>query len=85
MDYCDVVWSGCTKTIAKKLEVVQNNAARAILGASYRPSATALRTQLGWVTLETRRELNTAVKVQCMTRVSAFRSALKLFYNESSN
>ena len=149
MDYCDVVWSGCTKTIAKKLEVVQNNAARAILGAPYRSSATVLRTQLGWVTLETRRELNTAVwvyrclkpgvtppylhdifqtirkqhqhhtrlsdhgvliprahtnmmlksfqyrgavvwnslpeKVQCMTRVSAFRSALKLFYSESSN
>ena len=51
------------KTIAKKLEVVQNNAARAILGAPYRSSATALRTQLGWVTLETRRELNTAVWV----------------------
>ena len=52
MDYGDVVWSGCTKTIAKKLEVVQNNAARAILGAPYRSSATALRTQLGCVTLE---------------------------------
>ena len=52
MDNGDVVWSGCTKTIAKKLEVVQNNAARAILGAPYRSSATALRTQLGCATLE---------------------------------
>ena len=146
MDYCDVVWSGCTKTIAKKL---QNNGARAILGAPYRSSATALRTQLGWVTLQKRQELHTAVwvyrclkpgvtppylhdifqpirkqhqhhtrlsdhgvliprahtnmmlksfhyrgavvwnslpeKVLCITRESAFRSALKLFYNESSN
>ena len=49
LDYCDVVWAaaGCMKTAAKKLEVVQNNAARAIVGAPYRSSATALRTQLG--------------------------------------
>ena len=149
MDYCDVVWSGCTRTAAKKLEVVQNNAARAVLGAPYRSSATALRTQLCWVTLEKRRELHTAVwvhrclrpgvtpsylhvifqplrkqhqhctrlsehgvlvprahtnmmlksfhyrgavvwnslpeKVRCITKESAFTSALKLFFNESSN
>ena len=33
LDYCDVVWAGYTKTAAKKLKVVQNNAARAIVGA----------------------------------------------------
>jgi len=35
LDYCDVVWAaaGYTKTAAKKVEVVQNNAARAIVGA----------------------------------------------------
>ena len=149
MDYCDVVWSGCTRTAAKELEVVQNNTARAVLGAPYRSLATALRTQLCWVTLEKRRELHTAVwvhrclrpgvtpsylhdifqplrkqhqhrtrlsehgvlvprahtnmmlksfhyrgavvwnslpeKVRCITKQSAFRSALKLFFNESSN
>ena len=33
LDYCDVLWAGCMNTAAKKLEVVQNNAARAIVGA----------------------------------------------------
>ena len=33
LDYCDVVWRGCSKT---ELEVVHNNAACAVLGAPYR-------------------------------------------------
>ena len=52
LDYCDVVWSGCMKNAAKKLEVVQNNAARAVVGAPYRSSATTLRNQLGWQSLQ---------------------------------
>ena len=63
MDYCDVVSSGCTRTAAKELEVVQNNAAGTVLRAPYRSSATALRRQLCWVTLEKRRELYSAVCV----------------------
>ena len=63
LDYCDVVWSGCMKNAAKKLEVVQNNAARAVVGAPYRSSATTLRNQLGWQSLQTRRELHTATWV----------------------
>ena len=56
--YCvaliDVVWSGCTETAAAaKLEVVKNNAGRAIVGAPYRSSATTLRNQLSWQSLKT--------------------------------
>ena len=39
LDYCDVVWSGCSQEDSNKLEVVHNN--RAITGAPYRCSATA--------------------------------------------
>ena len=63
LDYCDVVWSGCMKNAAKKLEVVQNNAARAVVGAPYRSSATTLRNQLGWQSLRKRREVHTATWV----------------------
>ena len=63
LDYCDVVWSGCTRRAAKNLEVVQNNAARAITGAPYRSSATTLRKELGWQTLEKRREFHTTTWV----------------------
>ena len=61
IDYCDVVWDGCSKTAQASLEVVHNNAARAILGAPYRSSATTLRNQLGWSTLTQRRKNHTAV------------------------
>ena len=63
LDYCDMVWSGCTETAAKKLEVVQNNGARAIVGAPYQSPATTLRNQLGWPSLNKRRELHTATWV----------------------
>ena len=40
LDYCDVEWDGCSKMAQASLEVVHNNAARAIMGAPYRSSAT---------------------------------------------
>ena len=46
------MWYGCMKNAAKKLEVVQNNAARAVVGAPYQSSATTLRNQLGWQSLQ---------------------------------
>ena len=61
LDYCDVVWSGCSKTASDELEVVHNNAARAVLGAPHRTSATLLRDRLGWSTLTQRRICHTAI------------------------
>ena len=58
LDYCDVLWDGCSKTAQASLEVVHNNAAK---GAPYRSSATILRNQLGWSILAQRRENHTAV------------------------
>ena len=63
LEYCDVVWSGCMKNAAKKLEVVENNAACAVVGAPYQSSATTFRNQLGWQSLQERRELHTATWV----------------------
>ena len=56
-----MVWSGCSKTASDELEVVHNNAARAVLGAPYRTSATLLRDRLGWSTLTQRRICHTAI------------------------
>ena len=71
LDYCDVVWDGCSKTAQANLEIVHNNAARAIRGAPYRSSATSLRNQLGWSTLAQRRENHTAVWMYRCVRGSA--------------
>ena len=61
LDYCDVVWSGCSKTASDELEVVHNNAACVVLWAPYRTSATLLRDGLGWSTLTQRRICHTAI------------------------
>ena len=34
LDYCDVVWDGCSKMAQANLEIVHNNAARAIMGGT---------------------------------------------------
>ena len=70
--YCvaliDVIWSGCTETAAaKKLEVVKNNAGRAIVGAPYRSSATTLRNQLSWQSLKkTQKNRNYILQPGCI-------------------
>ena len=71
LDYCDVVWSGCSQEDSNKLEVVHNNAARAITGAPYRCSATALRKKLGWPTLQQRRVFHTVMwTFQCLNHLT---------------
>ena len=45
-DYCDVVWSDCSKTRADKLQELQNRAARIITGADYSIRSSAVLNSL---------------------------------------
>ena len=55
-DYCALVWDNCLQTIKNKLEKLHNKAARIITGNSYEIRSDAVRSKLGWVTLQERRD-----------------------------
>ena len=59
-DYCDVVWSGCTKDEALRLETLLNFACRTVLHKRRDYSASAARSELGLSTLTARRNLHLA-------------------------
>ena len=59
-DYCDVVWSGCTKDEALRLETLLNFACRTVLRRCRDYSASATRSELGLSTLSARRKLHLA-------------------------
>ncbi len=56
LDYCSVVWHSCNSTISKRIERIQNYGMRVILGKPPRTSSSPLRDQLGWSTLQERRQ-----------------------------
>ena len=53
-DFCDVVWSDCSKTRADKLQKLQNRAARIISRADYSIRLSAVLNSLDWSNLEER-------------------------------
>jgi hypothetical protein len=55
-DYCALVWDNCSQTLKNKLEKLQNKAARIITGDSYEIRSDAVRSKLGWGTLQERRD-----------------------------
>ena len=46
MRYCDFVYDGCSKTLSRQLEVVQNSALKAVKGINGHYSATELHSEL---------------------------------------
>ena len=50
------MWDNCSQTIKNKLEKLHNKAARIITGDSYEMRSDAVRSKLGWVTLQERRD-----------------------------
>ena len=62
-DYCSVVWGNCNKTLADKLQQLQNRAARVLTFSSYDTSADPLIRQLGWNKLDNQRKFHKAVMV----------------------
>ena len=70
-DYCDVVWSGCTKDEALRLETLLNFACRTVLHRRRDYSASAARSELGLSTLSTRRKLHVALTMfKCLSSQS---------------
>ena len=55
-DYCCPVWDGLSNELADKLQKLQNRAIRVITKSDHYSSATALRGELGWDNLCTRRK-----------------------------
>ena len=53
--YASVVWDGCSKQDAEKLEKVQLNAARIVTGLPIFVSREAFHYETNWETLKTRR------------------------------
>ena len=62
-DYADVVWGGCGKTNSKKLQLVQNFAAKSITGNRKYDSATNSLQKLKFLNLQQRRNIHEAVFV----------------------
>ena len=55
LEYADVVWSNCTQYEAQELELIQNEAARIVTGATRLVSINSLLTETGWESLHERR------------------------------
>ena len=62
-NYCCVVWDNCGKTLATKLQKLQNRAARVLTFSSYDADADCLIRKLDWKKLEDQRKAHTAVMV----------------------
>ena len=60
-NYADIIWGGCTKTQARRLQVSQNFAARSILGKSKYDSGKEALKELKLLNLEQRRVVHESV------------------------
>ena len=62
-NYCCTVWDNCNKTLAEKLQKLQNRAARVLTFSSYDTNADVLIDKLGWKKLSSQRQFQKAVMV----------------------
>ena len=62
-NYCCVVWDNFNKTLATKLQKLQNRAAKVLTYSSYDANADKLIEKLGWKKLESQRNFQKAVMV----------------------
>ena len=62
-DYCSSVWYGISDTLSKKLQKLQNRAARVITKSTYDTSAKPLLNSLNWDDLATRRKKQLLISV----------------------
>ena len=86
-DYCSIVWGHCNATLANKLQILQNRAARIFTFSQYDSSSGPLLDQLGWKRLDTQRQIQEATMVykalHCLTPnyLSALFSQKNVPYN----
>ena len=62
-DYCCVVWDNCSKTLADKLQKLQNRAARILNFSSYDVDVDVVLASIDWKKFETQRKIQKAVMV----------------------
>ena len=62
-DYCSVIWGNCNKSLATKLQKLQNRTARTLTFSPYDASVDNLFTSLAWKKLEAQRKIQTASMV----------------------
>jgi hypothetical protein len=51
LDYCNIVWGNCGSSVSKRLQIIQNRAARIICGVKWDTSSKEVLTQLNWKSL----------------------------------
>ena len=61
IEYCNVIWGRCNKTLSSKLQVLQNRAAKIITGISRYGSSTQALNDLNWKNLDEKLYVNEAV------------------------
>jgi hypothetical protein len=57
------VWGNCNKTLATKMQKLQNRSARVLTFSGYDTNADGLLQDLGWENLETQRQIHQATMV----------------------
>ena len=60
LDYCSLVWDDISDQLTEKLQILQNRAARVIIGADYR-TPSSLLIKLGWSSLKEKRNKQKAL------------------------
>ena len=65
LEYADVVWSNCTQYEAHELELIQNEAARIVTGATRLVSINSLLAETGWESLMKDRESTNLYSSKC--------------------
>ena len=81
LDYCFVIWSSASMNDMKKLQIVQNKAARCALNCSYRTNVKDMHDSLGWLTVSQRSTyflLNFIRNIKCtQSPIILYKSLLK--------
>ena len=74
LSYGDIIWKETTQTLQQRLQVIQNDAARAILTKKPRESAAPLLKELRWLNLHDKRRLHGDVMLHKITKGKAPKS-----------
>ena len=86
--YGDIIWKESTEQLKYRLQVIQNQAARAILSKKPRTSADPLLKELNWIKLTDKRQLHCEVlfhKIVNETAPKSLQEMLQRYKNHNNN
>ena len=78
LSYGDIIWKNTTVLNKKRLQVIQNDAARSIMGKKPRESAKPLLKELKWMNLEDKRKLHSEVMLHKIGKGNAPMSLINM-------